>query len=67
MYLFKKYIWYVFLPLVFLLSEQLTAQPVLKVVQPNIGMSRMEVKWDAVAAAQEYEYRRKENAGAYGA
>ena len=67
MYLFEKYIWYVFLPLVFLLSEQLTAQPVLKVVQPNIGMSRMEVKWDAVAAAQEYEYRRKENAGAYGA
>lgn len=39
----------------------------LKSVYPLIGGNQMNVTWDAVAGAEEYEYRVKENNGAYSA
>ncbi|WP_153799392.1 Calx-beta domain-containing protein [Foetidibacter luteolus] len=39
----------------------------LKVVKPLIGANQMVVAWDAVAGATEYEYRVKQDGGAYSA
>ncbi|MBE7173166.1 MAG: T9SS type A sorting domain-containing protein [Williamsia sp.] len=50
-----------------LAGTTLQAQLRLQTAYPNIGGNSVEVKWAAVPGAQEYEYRRKENNGAYSA
>lgn len=51
----------------FLAGTALKAQIRLQTAYPNIGANSVELKWAPVAGAEEYEYRRKENNGAYSA